>query len=394
MPVLSVDVRFRWQTGKHLLVLSLPLLNPQPTTEVEAHPALLERQDCTLVTWYRSVYAPRTGGRMTVTIGRRELLAALGGAAAAWPLAARAQQPTMPVIGYLNSGSPESDTSRLTGLRQGLNETGYVEGRNLLVEYRWAGNQFNRLPALAVDLVQIRVAVIVSPGLPATLAAKAATTTIPIVFGVGVDPVQVGLVKSLNRPGGNLTGFNQVNGELGAKALALLHELVPKTPTIGFLENPNNLIIHELTTRDVLVAAAAIGLQIQPLKAGTDREIDAAFENLVQARTGALLVSNDVFFNSRIEQITALAARYAIPVMYSSAEFVGVGGLISYGASLRGALRQIGLYAGRILKGEKPTDLPVMQPTKFELVINLKTAKTLGLTIPPSVLAIADEVIE
>jgi len=324
---------------------------------------------------------------------RREFITLIGGAAA-WPLAARAQQAAMPVIGYLNSGSPESDTSRLTGLRQGLNETGYVEGRNLLVEYRWAGNQFNRLPALAVDLVQIRVAVIVSPGLPATLAAKTATTTIPIVFGVGVDPVQVGLIKSLNRPGGNLTGFNQVNGELGAKALALLHELVPKTPTIGFLENPNNPIIHELTTRDVLVAAAAIGLQIQPLKAGTDREIDAAFENLVQARTGALLVSNDVFFNSRIEQITALAARYAIPVMYSSAEFVGVGGLISYGASLRGALRQIGLYAGRILKGEKPTDLPVMQPTKFELVINLKTAKTLGLTIPPSVLAIADEVIE
>jgi putative ABC transport system substrate-binding protein len=324
---------------------------------------------------------------------RRAFITLLGGAATAWPPAARAQQP-LPVLGYLNSGSPESDTSRLTGLRQGLNETGYVEGRNLLVEYRWAGNQFNRLPALAVDLVQIRVAVIVSPGLPATLAAKTATTTIPIVFGVGVDPVQVGLVKSLNRPGGNLTGFNQVNGELGAKALALLHELVPKTPTIGFLENPNNPIIHELTTRDVLVAAAAIGLQIQPLNAGTDREIDAAFENLVQARTGALLVSNDVFFNSRIEQITALAARYAIPVMYSSAEFVGVGGLISYGASLRGALRQIGLYAGRILKGEKPTDLPVMQPTKFELVINLKTAKTLGLTIPPSVLAIADEVIE
>ena len=326
-------------------------------------------------------------------IGRRQFITLLGSAAVARPLAARAQQP-MPVLGYLNSGSPESDTSRLTGLRQGLNETGYVEGRNLMVEYRWAGNQFDRLPALAIDLVQIRVAVIVSPGLPATLAAKTATTTIPIVFGVGVDPVQVGLVASLNRPGGNLTGFNQVNGELGAKALALLHELVPRTPTIGFLENPNNPIVHELTTRDVLVAAAAIGLQIQPLKAGTDREIDAAFENLVQARTGALLVSNDVFFNSRIEQITALAARYAIPVMYSSAEFVGVGGLISYGASIRGALRQIGLYAGRILKGEKPTDLPVMQPTQFELVINLKTAKTLGLTIPPSVLAIADEVIE
>ena len=235
---------------------------------------------------------------------------------------------------------------------------------------------------------------IVSLGLPATLAAKAATTTIPIVFGVGVDPVQVGLVASLNRPGGNLTGFNQFNGELGAKALALLHELVPSTPTIGFLENPNNPIVDELTARDVRAAAAAIGLQIQTLKAGTDREIDAAFESLVQARTGALLVGSDVFYNSRIEQITALAARYAIPVMYSSPEFVMVGGLISYGASITGALRQIGLYAGRILKGEKPTDLPVMQSTKFQLVLNLKTAKALGLAVPPTVLALADEVIE
>jgi len=271
-------------------------------------------------------------------MNRRQMIAALGGAAA-WPLAARAQQQALPMIGYLNSGSPDSDSSRLTGLRHGLNEAGYVEGRNLVIEYRWAGNQFDRLPALAVDLVQIRVAVIVSPGLPATLAAKAATTTIPIVFGVGADPVQVGLVASLNRPGGNLTGFNQVNGELGAKTVALLHELVPSTLTIGFLENPNNPIVHELTTRDVRAAAAAIGLQIQTLKAGTDREIDAAFESLIQSRTGALLVGNDVFFNSRIEQITALAARYAIPAMYSSREFVVVGGLISYGASLTGALR-------------------------------------------------------
>jgi putative ABC transport system substrate-binding protein len=327
-------------------------------------------------------------------VRRREFISLLGGAAS-WPLAARAQQqPAMPVIGYLNGGSPDSDTSRLTGLRHGLNETGYVEGRNLLIEYRWAGNQFDRLPALAADLVQIRVAVIVSPGLPATLAAKAATTTIPIVFGIGVDPVQLGLVASLNRPGGNLTGFNQVNGELEAKALALLHELVPTTAMIGFLENPNNPIVHELTTRDVLAAAAAIGLQIQTLKAGTDREIDAAFESLVQARTGALLVGNDVFFNSRIEQITALAARYALPVMYSSPEFVVVGGLISYGASLRWSLRQIGLYAGRILQGEKPSDLPVQLPTKYDLVINLGTAKALGLTVPATLLAIADEVIE
>ena len=300
----------------------------------------------------------------------------------------------MPVIGYLNSGSPDSDGPRLTGLRHGLNEAGYLEGRNLVVEYRWAGNQFDRLPALAVELVQIRVAVIVSPGLPAALAAKAATTTIPVVFGVGVDPVQIGLVASLNRPGGNLTGFNQFNGELGTKAVALLHELVPSTLTIGFLENPNNPIVHELTARDVRAAAAAIGLQVQTLKAGTDREVDAAFESLVQARTGALLVGNDVFFNSRMEQITALAARYAIPVMYSSREFVVVGGLISYGASLTEALWQIGLYTGRILKGEKPIDLPVMQSTKFDLVLNLKTAKALGLTVPPSLLAIADEVVE
>jgi putative ABC transport system substrate-binding protein len=325
---------------------------------------------------------------------RREFITLLGGAAATWPLAARAQQPAMPVIGYLNSGSPDSDGPRLTGLRHGLNEAGYLEGRNLVVEYRWAGNQFDRLPALAIELVQIRVAVIVSPGLPASLAAKAATTTIPIVFGVGVDPVQVGLVASLNRPGGNLTGFNQFNGELGTKAVALLHELVPSTPTIGFLENPNNPIVHELTARDVRAAAAAIGLQIQTLKAGTDREIDGAFESLVQARTGALLVGNDVFFNSRMEQITALAARYAIPVMYSSREFVVVGGLISYGASLTEALWQIGLYTGRILKGEKPIDLPVMQSTKFDLVLNLKTAKALGLDVPPALLAIADEVIE
>jgi len=324
---------------------------------------------------------------------RREFISLLGGAAA-WPLAAGAQQSAMPVIGYLNGGSPDSDTSRLTGLRRGLNETGYVEGRNLLIEYRWAGNHFDRLPALAADLVQIRVAVIVSPGLPATLAAKAATTTIPIVFGIGVDPVQVGLVASLNRPEGNLTGFNQVNGELEAKALALLHELVPTTAMIGFLENPNNPIVHELTTRDVLAAAAAIGLQIQTFKASTDREIDAAFESLVQARTGALLVGNDVFFNSRIEQITALAARYALPVMYSAPEFVVVGGLMSYGASLSWSLQQIGLYAGRILKGEKPGDLPVQLPTKYDLVINLGTAKALGLTVPATLLAIADEVIE
>jgi putative ABC transport system substrate-binding protein len=324
---------------------------------------------------------------------RREFITLLGGAAASWPLAARAQQPAMPVVGYLNLGSPESDVPRLTGLRRGLNQTGYVEGRNLVIEYRWAGNQADRLPELAADLVQLRVAVIVAAGLLPALAAKAATTNIPIVFVVGDDPVQLGLVASLNRPGGNLTGFNVFDGELGAKALALLHELVPSTATIGFLENPNNPKF-ELTTRDVLAAAPVVGLKVQILKASTDREIDAAFASLVQARTGALLVGGDPFFNNRIERLIELAARHAIPTMYLFSEFVVAGGLISYGTSLREIYRQAGLYTGRILKGEKPADLPVQQITKLELIINLKTTKTLGLQVPDRLLALADEVIE
>jgi ABC-type uncharacterized transport system substrate-binding protein len=303
------------------------------------------------------------------------------------------QQPAMPVIGYLNFGSPESDTPRLTGLRRGLNQTGYVEGRNFLVEYRWAGNQADRLPALAADLVQLRVAAIVSPGLVATRAAKAATTSIPIVFVVGADPVQLGLVASLNRPGGNLTGFNVFVSELGAKGLALLHELIPSVSTIGVLENPNSPV-SELMTRDVLAAAPVIGVKVQILKASTDREIDAAFMSLVQARTEALLVTNDVLFNNRIEQVVALAARYAIPTMYPLRDFAVAGGLISYGTNLIEIYRQIGLYTGRILKGEKPADLPTQQMTKIELVINLKTAKALGLAIPDRLLALADEVIE
>jgi len=324
---------------------------------------------------------------------RREVITLVSGALVAWPLAARAQQPAIPAIGYLNFGSPESDASRLTGLRRGLKETGYVEGRNFVIEYRWAGNQPDRLPALAADLVQLQVAVIVAAGVLPALAAKAATTSIPIVFSVGADPVQLGLIASLNRPGGNLTGVNGFTGELGAKGLALLHELVPSTTTVGFLENPNNPIF-ELTTRDVLAAAPAIGLKVQILKAGTDREIDAAFASLVQARTGALLVGSDLFFNSRIEQVAALAARHAIPTMQAYREFVVVGGLISYGISLIENYRQVGVYTGRILKGEKPADLPVIQPTKFELSINLKTAKALGLQIPDRLLTLADEVIE
>jgi len=323
---------------------------------------------------------------------RREFITLLGGAAT-WPLAARAQQPALPVIGYLNFASPESDAWRLTGLRRGLNQTGYVEGRNLMIEYRWAGNRADRLPALAADLIQLRVAVIVTAGLPPTLAAKAATASIPIVFGVGADPVRFGLVASLNRPGGNLTGFNAYSGEFGGKGLALLHELVPSAATIGFLENPNNPVF-ELTTKDVLAAAPVAGLKVLILKAGTDREIDTAFASLVQARTGALLVGGDVFFNSRIEHIVGLAARHVIPTMYQLPEFVAAGGLISYGASLIEEYRQVGLYTGRILKGERPVDLPVQQTTKIGLIINLKTAKALGLTVPPSLFALADEVIE
>ena len=325
---------------------------------------------------------------------RRDVITLLGGVAAAWPGGARAQQQAMPVIGYLNLGSPESDGSRLIGLRQGLNQSGYVEGRNLVIEYRWAGNQADRLPDLAADLVQLRVAVIVSPGSLPTFAAKAATTSIPIVFAVGNDPVQLGLVASLNRPGGNLTGFNAFSAELGAKGLALLHELMPSTATIGFLENLNNPIFASYYERDVLTSATVIGLKVQILNAGTDREIDAAFVSLAQARTGALLVGDDLFFNNRFDQIVALAARHAIPSMYPYREFAVAGGLISYGSSLMDVYRQVGLYTGRILKGAKPGDLPVVQATKPELIINLKTAKALGLTIPEKLLALADEVIE
>jgi putative ABC transport system substrate-binding protein len=274
-----------------------------------------------------------------------------------------------------------------------LNQTGYIEGRNFLIEYRWAGNQADRLPGLAADLVRLQVTVIVAAGPPPALAAKAATASIPIVFLVGADPVQFRLVASLNRPGGNLTGFNALVGELGAKQLALLHELVPGAATIGFLENPDNPVF-ELTARDVLAAASVIGLKVQILKASADRELDAAFASLAQARTGALLIGNDAFFNNRIEQIVALAARHAIPTMYSNREFAVAGGLISYGTSLTEQYGQVGLYTGRVLKGERPADLPVQQATKLGLIINLKTAKALDLQIPYKLLALADEVIE
>ena len=324
---------------------------------------------------------------------RRDFIKVVAGSAITWPLAARAQQPAIPVIGYLSVGSPESDASRLTGLRRGLNQTGYLEGRNLVFEYRWAGNQADRLPALAADLVELQVPVIVAAGALPALAAKAATASIPIVFIVAADPVQLGLVASLNRPGSNLTGFNDFASEVAAKGLAVLHELLPATTTIGFLTNPNNPIF-DLVTKDVLAAAPIIGPKVEVLKAGADSEIDAAFASAVQARTGALLVQADPLFITRIERIVALAARQAIPTMYSFREFVVAGGLISYGTSLIEDWRQIGLYTSRILKGEKPADLPVIQATKIELIVNLKTAKTLGLEVPATLLALADEVIE
>ena len=330
---------------------------------------------------------------MASYIARRNFLATLGGVVA-WPLAARAQQPAMPVIGYLSTESPESDaSSRLAGLRRGMTQTGYVEGRNLAIEYRWAGGQLERLPALAAELMQLQVTVIVAAGVAPALAAKAATSSIPIVFIAPADPVQFGLVASLNRPGGNLTGFNAYSGELGAKGLALLHELIPGTATVSFLVNPNSPIFEPMT-RDLLAAAHTIGLKMEIVNAGSDFEIDPAFESAVQAQTGGLLVQSDSLFITQIERVTGLVARYRIPTMYSLREFVVAGGLISYGTSLTENWRQIGLYAGRILKGEKATDLPVIQPTKFELVINLKTAKALGLQIPDKLLALADEVIE
>jgi putative ABC transport system substrate-binding protein len=324
---------------------------------------------------------------------RRRFITLLGGAAATWPLAARAQQKAMPVIGYLNTGSPDTNPPLLAALRQGLSETGYVEGQNLAIEYRWAEGHYDRLPALAADLVGRKVDLIMASSPPSALAAKSATSTIPIVFRGGADPVGDGLVASLARPRGNLTGVGFGGADLTPKRLELLSELVPRAGVIALLVNPD-VSNAERVIRDVQDAARTKGLQLHVLKAGSESEIDTAFASLVQLHAGALVVSADPFLSSRREQLVALASRHAVPAIYAWREFAASGGLISYGSSLTLAFRLIGIYAGKILKGAKPSDLPVQQPTKFELVINIKTAKSLGLTVPPTLLAQADDVIE
>jgi putative ABC transport system substrate-binding protein len=326
---------------------------------------------------------------------RRDFITLLGGVAAlAWPVAAKAQQQAMPVIGYLSIGSPEPTANRLAAFRNGLGDMGFVEGRNLATEYRWAENDFSRLPDLAADLVRRRVAVIAALGsTPAALAVKTATSTIPIVFAHGGDPVQTGLVASLNRPGGNITGVIDMSNELLPKLLGLLQGLVPQAARLGVLVNPNNPLTASMIT-EAQAAASSIGRSLEVLTASSNGEIDAAFASLAQRRIDALVVAPDFLFSNGISEIAILAAHYRMPVGYWSREYPRVGGLMSYGANVIDRDRQAAIYVGRILKGEKPADLPIVRPTKFELVINLHTAKLLGLTIPSSVLAIADEVIE
>jgi putative tryptophan/tyrosine transport system substrate-binding protein len=324
---------------------------------------------------------------------RREFFTLLGGAAAAWPLMARAQQPAMPVIGFLNSATLEGHENGVAAFRQGLSEIGYVEGRNVAIEYRWAEGASERLPELAADLVRRKVAVIVTPGsFPAARAVKALTATIPIVYGGGADPIRAGLVASLNRPGGNVTGFVELNSEIVSKRLGLLHDLVPGASRFALLVEPNSSGRFVITD---LQKVASIGLQIEPVvAAGTDRDLDAAFASLAQKKVDALMASPSPLFYALRVQLAALATRNAVPVIYWDRAFVEAGGLMSYGSSVTEMFHQVGIYAGRILKGEKPADMPVMQATKFELVVNLKAANAIGLTIPETFLVRADEVIE
>ena len=329
---------------------------------------------------------------MTVSIGRRELITALGSAAVALPLAARAQQPEMQVIGFLNSRAPGENSTLMTPFKQGLKEAGYVEGQNLTVEYRWADEKYDRLPAMAADLVGRRVAVIVANG-PAVRPAKAATSTIPIVFVVGFDPLAFGLVASLSRPGGNLTGVSVLDVEIGAKRLELVHELVPAATVLALLVNPTTPAA-ETIARDAQAEARTLGLQLHVLHASSDSDFDTVFTTVAQLGAGALVIGGDPFFTNQSPHLAELALRHAVPTIYEFRAFAAAGGLISYGSSIADAYRLAGVYTGRILKGEKPSDLPVQQATKVELILNLKTAKTLGITVPVTLLGRADEVIE
>ncbi len=331
---------------------------------------------------------------MAICIGRRQFISAFGGAAVVWPLVAGAQQATMPVVGFIREGSADTNARFVAAFRKGLNEAGYTEGQNVTVEYNWLEDQYDRLPAVISDLVRRQVAGIVTPGDNVALAAKAATATIPIIFATGEDPVQLGLVASLARPGGNATGINFLNTEVNAKRLRLLHDLVPKAVRVAVLVNPANARPTASTLRDVQKAAPILGLQIQILNATTIGEIDAAFLSLAREPPDALLVSGDAFFVSRAVQFATLTARDRIPAAYGNRDFVTAGGLMSYGTDLADMFRQVGVYTGEILKGTKPADLPVPQLTKFELVINLHTAHELSIEVPSGVLSIADEVIE
>jgi putative tryptophan/tyrosine transport system substrate-binding protein len=331
----------------------------------------------------------------TTPVQRRAFITLLGGAAAAWPLAARAQQPALPVIGFLHGQSPDGFADMLAAFREGLKQLGFVDGQNVAIDYRWADGQNDRLPALAADLVRRRVAVIVTLGsTPATLAAKAATTAIPIVFSTAFDPVQIGLVASFNRPGGNITGISAMNIELTGKYLQLLHELVPGASRIAMLQNPGYSPFSQSVIAEAQAAARSLGLQLLGLNASTESDFEPAFETLVQQRAAALYVGSNPFFTNHHQQIVALAARHRVPAIYTEHAAVAAGGLLSYGSTRTDNYRLVGSYTGRILKGEKPADLPIQQPTKIELHINMKTAKALGITFPTALLVRADAVIE
>jgi putative tryptophan/tyrosine transport system substrate-binding protein len=327
-------------------------------------------------------------------VTRREFITLLGGAAAAWPLAARAQQVAMPVLGFVNPTSAQSWTRPLSAFLKGLSETGYVEGRNVAIEYRWAEGRYDRLPAMVADLVRRQVSVIAATSTPAALAAKAATTTIPIVFEIGSDPIQLGLVGSLRRPGGNTTGVTQLVQEVTPKILELLHELLPTAHVMALLINPTAPALAQTYTSEVLTAAHSLGLELHVLNASSERDFDGVFSRLIELRAGGLVIGAEALFTSHSEQLAALAAHYGVPAIYKRREFAAAGGLMSYGSDITDSWRLAGIYTGRVLKGEKPADLPVQQATKIELYINLKTAKALGITVPLPVSGRADEVIE